>query len=341
MSCKFDEAELKRYVLEKLKLKEEKLAKIVLALTRLRSIIHATQRQKRAKNWNEFDIQCMMQLFLKYMFKRVKSLLVAGDARNVRIELSLGDKKWKGHSDLKCGRDVLVEMNSSTGPKQQVLGQAMGWRQAAKKESEEVVPCTLAYLTDIFAVSVLLLDDTTALLSQRVTGAEAVCLRLLLMCCFPTGADWSKLLPGQDRSDIKVGDLQDVVDDVEDVADQEEIGKQPNKEDLRRPSSTSKKQERNSGGKNSKRPVHNDKENVCGNAGNAGNAAWGCFGENDEEREERLLDDVLRLRRWDANCRGVGEAYLGQERFPLQRPTEPVVMGNFDRSKDKTLNVLW
>ena len=182
-------------------------------LIRLRNIIYSIKVVGGISDgavWNEMRIQCMMMLFLNYIFDVCFVDFVVTAANNDEIELQVIDiddqpAVWKGTTDLKCSHRESTAISEATAtlemkmpfnnsdprlfkskalqPKQQLLGQAMG------------LNSKLSYLTDIFAVSVMYHLNEGYYLSERVTDARKFCLRLLLMRCGDLSSEeWISLM---------------------------------------------------------------------------------------------------------------------------------------------------
>ena len=269
-------------------------------LTQLRSIIHSITWVDGVSDdarWSESRIQCMMMLFLNHTLKvcadHMEATAANADEIYLRLDYDGTTVTWNGHADLKCcncqktdndeadatfemkvpfGRDGLYR-SQAPQPKQQLLGQAMGLRQASSASRIY----NLLYLTDIFALSVMYYIEGKAYLSKCVTDAKAFCLRLLLMCHNFSPDEWNTLiLAGASAVDIEMVDS-----NVSPI--------NSNRSNTRAHGYTG--------------PVTRSKTNSDGNE-NARRVIHGTFGCEEEEAQERRQADIAHVLRWEAKCLG-------------------------------------
>lgn len=284
---------------------DEMLDRCTANLTKLRSIIYSAKWVEGIDNtaaWTELRLQAFMQLFLKDMFASWDSNLTALGANDDEIEFELGGVKWKGYTDIMCcPRDGMPYVSLSTsntemkvafaphssrlyhsearGPKQQLLGQAIGLLTAGKTH-------VLSYLTDIIAMSVMYHVKGVAFLSERVTGAKACCLRLMLQCLNIDINDWSGLLPKQD-------DMVDMaIDDDEEEQEHRDV---PGCSATRGQHPHTRCMDFAAGA--------DDKENPGGKC-----HKLGC---EEQDARERRMADISNLKVWEAKCSSHGVPYLG------------------------------
>jgi hypothetical protein len=283
-------------------------------LAQIRSIFFSITRiDNLASNatWSEIRVQCIMQLFLNYIFKMWfdgVDIVVTAANENL-IELIVVDKngakvKWSGYSDIKCtpvGVNILqayaiIEMkvplnakslfhSKALGPKQQLLGQTMGLLQQSNTEST----FKLSFLTDMFALSVMHHVSGQVHLASRVTDEKGFCLRLLLMFCDLESLDLTGLM----RNDVGA-----VCITEEELLSEDSLLPE-SKEDVF-PSSEILPPAKCS-------RCDSEKKDRSGNENNA--ALCFSFGYDYEAAREEWLDTILSVRRWEAKCLGIN--YLG------------------------------
>ena len=314
LSFDFDENVLETFLSSKFPLLSlrDVLSDLAEKLAQLRCIINSIKwvpGSSANARWSKPRIQCMMMLFLHHTLEACADRMEATVANRDEITLSLKlnsdplDERtltWKGYADLKCcdqrltvigeacatfemevpfSRDGLFG-SSALKPKQQLLGQAMGLRQASSASRIY----NLAYLTDIFALSVMYHVEGKAYISKRVTDAKAFCLRLLLMCHNISLDEWKSLmLPG--ASAVDIGMVDSNVSPID-----------PN-------SSRTRADEYN-------RPVTRSVMKSDGNE-HARHVIYGTFGCEEEEAQERRQPDIAQMLRWEAKC--FGHIYLGDQ----------------------------
>jgi hypothetical protein len=260
--------------------------------------------------WPESRLQMLLQLFLDYMFKAwfgetSSTLLRASSATDYDIQLTVQsdsggeDVEYAGHSDIRVDMNSgansfpenTVELKVAFGTgnsrlyhseaspaKQQFLCQSMGLLQMSGKS------CSLSYLTDLMAISVLHLrtgDENLmagqAHLSKRVTDGRQYCLLLLLMCFEVRESDWTSL--GADHNSLLV------------VLDDEEAASTTGFEEkiVNKPSSK-----------------HNTRSGKGGGeAGSGRSRTLIPIVDGNEEAEERRLANILTMNRWQAERTGV------------------------------------
>ncbi|KAJ1398874.1 hypothetical protein B484DRAFT_252334 [Ochromonadaceae sp. CCMP2298] len=260
--------------------------------------------------WPESRLQKLLQLFLDYMFKAwfgetSSTLLSASSATTYNIQLTVHpdsggeDVEYAGHSDIRVdmqsGADsfpeniVELKVAFSTGnsrlyhseaspAKQQFLCQSMGLLQMSGK------PCSLSYLTDLMAISVLHLRAGEEIpmagqahLSNRVTDRRQYCLLLLLMCFEVSESDWTSL--GADHNSLSV------------FLDDEEAASTTGFEEKIVNKSSSKHNTRSGKGR--------------GEAGSGRSRTLIPIVDADEEAGDRRLADILNMNRWQAKRTGV------------------------------------
>jgi hypothetical protein len=218
---------------------------------------------------------------------------------------------WRGFADLKCGGDdcysdvraaaSTIEMkvpfetsglwhSTALAPKQQLLGQAIGrWHSSSNAYA-------LSFLTDVFALAVMFYDGETAYLSRRVTGAKEVCLRLLLTFC-EVKLEGDNLLKLMERTPSEV-DLTGA--DLTGGDEHPDLGHEDQKQGRGGPVTRSQTRNVDKTAKSDSQ-MDEDKENVI----------WGTIGNDEEEEHEMWLEELSRMRRWEAKCMGV--PFLGSD----------------------------
>lgn len=309
------------------------LSDLTTNLTKIRNIIYSIKvvdGVSKTFSWREDKVQCMMSLFLNYMFTEWdrENNLLATAANGCMISLSVnsGSLTYRGSTDLMChlprspsvfSAAAIVEMKVPFGtgpsvlfhskaisPKQQVLGQAMALlaSQVPLSEEEEGAPRTrcLCYLTDMVALSVLYYVPGKGYLSERVTDAKAFCLRLLLMCCDLSKEEWSRLLPaGPNEEAVDVSEEGDV-----DIGQVDAASSSSSDAQIGNTSAAPAYNTRGAGSRDANYHQRGTYPTFCGEIGSA-----------EEDAHELRLADICNMRRWEAKCRGV--RYLGSEELQM------------------------
>ena len=277
------------------------LADLVTQLVKLRSIIYAKTEQDM--RWDETtSIQPMMELFVAYMLEQWSSRqpgathlgVAAANKPQFDIAFKEGDTSWGGQTDLYCYLEesvdniyesrAIIELKSpfdlnnlyhskAVGPKQQLLGQAVGCFRG--KQGARYI---LSYLTDIFAISVLCHVKGCAYLSRRITEPKAFCLRLLMMCWDITDDEWNSLFPSE-RSQVSIEDDTEV--SIPPVATTSlGVAPNPNVTNVRNGVQNAK------GGKS--------KSSNC----KTGGKKCGVIGDDAEEERARRFEDITNMLQW-------------------------------------------
>ena len=289
-------------------------------LSRVRAIIYSIKSDVLGLSdsavWLEFRVQCIMQLYLNHFLSEWGVGLTVQPANTDFLEFTLlnnnqDEETWRGAADLKCVdglnkehstleikvpfafSDPRLYHSKALQPKQQLLGQAIGYCKA------KGCP-VLSYLTDLVAMSVMWFDGETAYLSQRVTYEEGFCLKLTLMCC---NFDVDKLCRlFANRSGTAVNLENDNVEEHESLHTSNQNVE--NESDNRGPAARTRSQTASHAGNDGATTKQHHITPTTGTGVDVG-VKWRSFDDDDEEAaHNRRLDDISAMLRWDAKCRG-------------------------------------
>jgi hypothetical protein len=365
-SFKMDECRLKEIVETKLtglNFSKDKfqalLADLIEMLDKVRRILyqHIFASEQLLK-WNELTVQKMMQLFLQYMLLKSQSDIEIDPANNSENnKISFIDEgtnlTWSGYTDIRCTSATIetnniddcvtiIEMkvpftnkssrlfhSTALQPKQQLLGQTMGlfqmkkqYQKFEKAEGEHV----FSYLTDMFALSVMFHVENKVYLSERVTDAEAYCLRLLLMCCKLTTEEWTSLVGPCDVIQLDEEEKNEIDDDAESGGPRGEEDPSGKGDPTEKRNPTGKGDPNTGSDRMQTRSMNNNT-----NKDGAYNSKLGYRYKmvedfsGDNEVDEEWFDEFLDMMRWHAGT--IGEAYFGAKELyehNLQTSKDPI-----------------